>query len=225
LVFISSHRFRSNTISVVNGFQGGSAPALPLREAVLRDIQAALRAHPRRMVDIPERRRAAVLLMLFERHAEPWIVLTKRSQGVRSHKGEISFPGGSQDQTDADLWGTAVRETVEELGVDPAALQPLGALDDYPTFSSGFVVSAFVAAVDPPQRWRPSEHEIDEVIELPLDVLAQSHRTEVWEREGIRFPMHIFEVDGCYIWGVTAFILRRFLDVIGSVPSARSSGN
>lgn len=169
------------------------------------------------MVEISGRRQAAVLLMLFDRSGAPWIVLTKRSQGVRSHKGEISLPGGSRDPDDPDLWTTAVRETVEELGVDPRMLRQLGALDDYPTFSSGFVVSAFVAAVEPPERWRPSEHEIEEVIELPLAVLARAHRTETWEREGVRFPMHVFEVDDRYIWGVTAFILHRFLTLVRPV--------
>ena len=154
------------------------------------------------------------MILVFERNDEPWIVLTKRTDTMRSHKGEISFPGGARDTDDPDLWDTAVRETEEELGVKSVQLQQLGALDDYPTFSSGYIVSTFVAAVDPGE-YAPHEEEVAEVIELPLRALSEAHRIEVWEREGIRYPMHIFEVDGYYVWGVTAFILRRFLDVVG----------
>jgi 8-oxo-dGTP pyrophosphatase MutT (NUDIX family) len=190
------------------------SPAVPLRDAQLLAIKEALDAHPRRMVDVPGRRQAGVLIMLFERDDEPWVVLTERTHTVTLHKGEISFPGGARDPEDEDLWATSVRESVEELGVDPSALQQLGALDDYPTFSSGYIVSPFIAAVAPPDRWSASEAEIAEVIELPLRALAKVGRMEVWEREGIRFPMHIFDIEGHRIWGVTAFILRRFLDIV-----------
>jgi 8-oxo-dGTP pyrophosphatase MutT (NUDIX family) len=194
---------------------GPLSPAVPLRETQLLAIKDALERHPRRMVDVPGRRQAGVLIMLFERDGEPWAVFTERTHTVSLHKGEISFPGGARDPEDDDLWGTAVRETVEELGVDPNTLQQLGALDDYPTFSSGYIVSPFIAAVDPPEQWHASPAEIAQVIELPLKTLLKIGRMEVWEREGIRFPMHIFDVDGHRIWGVTAFILRRFLDIVG----------
>lgn len=191
------------------------SPAVPLRETQLLAIKKALEAHPRRMVEVPGRRQAGVLIMLFERDGEPWVVLTERTHTVSLHKGEISFPGGARDPEDKDLWATAVRETVEELGVDPNTLQQLGAMDDYPTFSSGYIVSPFIAAVEPPEEWHASEAEIAQVIEIPLRRLLDVGRMEVWERDGIRFPMHIFDVDEHRIWGVTAFILRRFLDIVG----------
>jgi 8-oxo-dGTP pyrophosphatase MutT (NUDIX family) len=190
------------------------SPARPLSDETARAIEAALGAHERMTVEVPERRKAAVLIMLFERDAEPWVVLTRRTETVSTHKGEISFPGGAHDDTDPDTWSTAVRESEEELGVDPASLTLLGALDDYPTFSSGFIVSPYVAKVVP-QRWVANVHEIAEVIEVPLARLVAAARMEVWERDGVRFPMHIFEVDDAYVWGVTAFILRRFLDIVG----------
>jgi len=191
------------------------SPAVPLRETQLLAIKGALEAHPRNMVEVPGRRQAGVLIMLFERDGEPWVVLTERTHTVSLHKGEISFPGGARDPGDEDLWATAVRESVEELGVDPNSLQQLGALDDYPTFSSGYIVSPFIAAVTPPEEWKASPAEIAHVIELPLKLLLDVGRMEVWERDGIRFPMHIFDADGYRIWGVTAFILRRFLDIVG----------
>jgi 8-oxo-dGTP pyrophosphatase MutT (NUDIX family) len=198
------------------------SPAVPLRESQLIAIKHALESHPRRMVEVPGRRQAGVLILLFERDGEPWVVLTERTHLVSLHKGEISFPGGARDPEDEDLWATAVRETVEELGVDPNTLQQLGAMDDYPTFSSGYIVSPFIAAVEPPDQWNASEAEIAQVIEIPLRRLLDVGRMEVWEREGIRFPMHIFDVDGHRIWGVTAFILRRFLDIVG--PAVEQAG-
>jgi len=200
------------------------SPAVPLRETQLLAIKEALEAHPRNMVEVPGRRQAGVLIMLFERDGEPWVVLTERTHTVSLHKGEISFPGGARDPGDEDLWATAVRESVEELGVDPNSLQHLGALDDYPTFSSGYIVSPFIAAVTPPEGWKASPAEIAHVIELPLKLLLDVGRMEVWEREGIRFPMHIFDADGYRVWGVTAFILRRFLDIVGPALEQRSSG-
>lgn len=189
--------------------------ARPLGRPTAAAIQRALASLDRHVVDFPERRQAAVLILLFERDGEPWVVLTRRTETVATHKGQISFPGGSRDPEDLDLWQTAVRETVEELGVEAAGMQLLGQLDDYPTFSSGFVVSPYVATMARPPAWAPSEHEIAEVIEIPLRRLAEIGRTESWEREGIRFPMHIFEVERYYVWGVTAYILRRFLDIVG----------
>ena len=199
------------------------SPAVPLREPQLLAIKRALESHPRRTVDVPGRRQAGVLILLFERDGEPWVVLTERTHLVSLHKGEISFPGGARDAEDEDLWATAVRETVEELGVDPNTLQQLGAMDDYPTFSSGYIVSPFVAAVEPPEEWTASEAEIAQVIEIPLRRLLDVGRMEVWERDGIRFPMHIFDVDEHRIWGVTAFILRRFLDIVG--PAVEHAGS
>ena len=185
-----------------------------LGESTRSALRRALEARPARMLEVPDRRRAAVLLPLFERASEPWIVLTRRTETVRSHKGEISFPGGAEDPDDPDLWRTAVRETTEELGLEPHAMFPLGSLDECPTFSSNFVVSPFVAAINPPARWKPSAFEIAEVIELPLRELADIGRTEEWEFGGIRHPMPIFELNGHYVWGLTAHILGGFLNLV-----------
>lgn len=187
----------------------------PLDRPQARAVAEALDRHHPTSVDYPERRQAAVLILLYTRGGEPWVLLTRRTDLVATHKGQISFPGGARDPEDADLWETAVRETVEELGVDPATIQKLGRLDDYPTFSSGFVVTPFVATMQPPEAWHPNRDEIAEIIEVSLARLVEVARTESWERDGIRFPMHIFEVGDHYVWGVTAFILHRFFDVVG----------
>lgn len=198
--------------------------AAPLRPPVARAIADALGAHPPKLAQADERRKAAVLIMLYEREGEPWTVLTKRTDTVATHKGQISFPGGGHDPEDTDMWATALRETYEELGVDPASLEALGRLDDHATFGSSFVVSPFVASLAPPERWIPSEAEIAAVIEVPLRRLIEIARVEEWERYGTKIDMHIFDVDEHRVWGLTAFILRKFLDVAGHVVAGSTLG-
>lgn len=203
--------------ATILGVDVARAAAAPLGDALARALAGVLEQHERAQVRVPERRQAAVLIPLFERGGEPWLVLTKRTETVATHKGQISFPGGAHDPTDADLWETAVREAEEEMGLVRDRVAYLGALDDYPTFSSGFVVSPYVASIDPPSAWEPHAAEVDHVIELPLREVHRIGRTEIWERDGIRFPMHVYEIEGHYVWGVTAFILHRFLEIASPV--------
>jgi 8-oxo-dGTP pyrophosphatase MutT (NUDIX family) len=193
-----------------------TSAGVPLRASLATAVERALGAHPATIVQDDDRRKAAVLLLLYERDGEPWTVLTKRTDTVATHKGQISFPGGGHDPEDEDMWATAVRETHEELGVEPARLARLGALDDHATFGSSFVVSPFIAALDPPGRWVPSAAEIDAVIEVPVRRLMEIARVEEWDRYGTKIAMHIFDVDEHRVWGLTAFILKKFLDVAGS---------
>jgi 8-oxo-dGTP pyrophosphatase MutT (NUDIX family) len=169
---------------------------------------------------------AAVLIMLFEKDGEPWVVFTKRSDSVRHHKGEISFPGGVRDPEDASLADTAVREAVEELGIDPADVEILGELDDLPTFVSGFVISPFVALVPEKEVYDHSPDEIAEVIRVPLAHLAEIQREATWERDGYEFTTQVFDVDGNVIWGATGRILSNFLSWVGpalGLPSAAAA--
>ena len=169
---------------------------------------------PHREYELPPGRQAAVLLMLFERDAEPWLVFTRRTESVKHHKGEISFPGGARDDEDEDIGATAIRETVEELGVDPSDIKVVGRLDELPTFVTGYNVTPFVAVVPEQHSYRPSDDEIDEIIELPVAELARIGRRETIERRGFEIETNVFETRGHYIWGFTGAVLRLFLDEI-----------
>jgi 8-oxo-dGTP pyrophosphatase MutT (NUDIX family) len=162
----------------------------------------------------PGQVQAAVLIMLFERNDEPWMVFTKRSEAVRHHKGEISFPGGMRDPGDDSLIATAIRETVEELGADPKDIDVLGALDELPTFSTNFVVAPFEALTND-REYSHFEPEVAEVIRVPVAELSRIGREAVWESNGHEFATHVFEVGSHVIWGATGRILRDFLDVAG----------
>jgi len=111
---------------------------------------------------------AGVLLLLYEKDGEPYILLTRRTEDVEHHKGETSFPGGTFDPGDADMLTTALRETQEEIGVRPEDVEVLGQLDDSMTIT-GFLVSPFVAVLgDPSYPFVMNTQEVAELVEVPL---------------------------------------------------------
>jgi len=197
----------------------------PLAEQLRR---ALARRNPTSGLASPGRP-AAVLLMLFERDGEPWLVFTKRTDHVEHHKGEISFPGGARDAEDADLEATAIRETVEELGVEEPLITIVGRMDEVPTFVTGYNVTPYVAVIPEPHSYRPSPAEIDEVIELPVSELARIGKRDVVVRRGFPVETNVFDTRGHFIWGFTGGVLRTFLDEVwpevsrGAAPDAGRS--
>jgi 8-oxo-dGTP pyrophosphatase MutT (NUDIX family) len=159
--------------------------------------------------------RAAVLLPLFIKDGSCHILFTKRTDKVRHHKGEISFPGGIYDATDKDLLATALREAHEEIGLKPQDVDLLGALDEMMTMTD-FIVSPFVGLIPYPYTFIPSHEEIDEIIILPLSgflkegVLSEEYRTYNERTEKVS----VYQCSGHVIWGATAKILRQFLELI-----------
>lgn len=157
---------------------------------------------------------AAVLLLLTGERASPKVLLTKRSQEVEHHKGEISFPGGVIENDDPSPLHAALRETEEEMGIPPSAVEVLGPLEETGTIASGFRIWPFAGALVRPVPYRPSPIEIEKVLEVPLSwLLTPAHeRVEQVEWEGRPHPMYFFDWDGENIWGATARILHGFLE-------------
>ena len=159
--------------------------------------------------------RAAVLVPLFTKDGSCHILFTKRSDKVRYHKGEISFPGGNHDATDKDLLATALREAHEEIGLKPQDVSLLGGLDEMMTMTD-FIVSPFVGLIPYPYTFVPSPDEIDEIIILPLTafltpgVLSEDYRTYNERTEKVS----IYKSGKHVVWGATAKILRQFLELI-----------
>ena len=182
----------------------------------LADItRRRLGAHRRRIAPDSALIKAAVLLPIIDR-GEPMILFTKRTERVGQHKGQISFPGGVVDPTDASLLDAALRECEEEIALPRAAVEPLGALDDTETVATSFVITPFVGLVREPVAWQPDGEEIERVIEVPYAALAAegSFRVETAIRDGIERPVYYFDYHGDTIWGATARILVHYLELL-----------
>ncbi len=163
---------------------------------------------------------AAVLVPLHAQEGQPHLVFTRRTDSVEHHKGQISFPGGEADREDRDLQATALREAQEELGIDPAHVRILGALDDVYTFVSGFVVTPFVGLIPHPYPFRASAAEIAEVLMVPLATFRDPAKMHVEERnrDGWRVQVYFYHHGAHEIWGATARIMKDFIDAIFGEP-------
>jgi 8-oxo-dGTP pyrophosphatase MutT (NUDIX family) len=146
---------------------------------------------------------------------EPAVVLTRRRDDLRRHAGEISFPGGRQDPEDADLVATALREAHEEIGLDPAGVDIVGALQPTPTIATGYAVYPFVGIIEPGQTWRPAEAEVAEVLEPSLREVQAGYARRPMLRRGIPFRTDTYMVGEHLVWGATARMLADLLDRLG----------
>jgi 8-oxo-dGTP pyrophosphatase MutT (NUDIX family) len=161
-----------------------------------------------------------VLVPLFRNGGgELSVVLTLRRDDLRRHAGEISFPGGRQDPEDADLRATALREAQEEIGLDPARVDLIGALQPTPTIATGYAVYPFVGLIEPGQAWRPAEAEVAAVLELTLGELRAGYGRRRMLRRGVAFRTDTYMVGEHLVWGATARMLADLFDRL-SAPSS-----
>jgi 8-oxo-dGTP pyrophosphatase MutT (NUDIX family) len=178
------------------------------------DLRAALAAHRPTRVSVPDARAAAVLIPVIGGD-DPSVLFTVRTETVSSHKGQISFPGGSIDPVDASPRAAALRETHEEIGLDPADVDVIGELDTTPTFVSGFVISPFVGLLRAAPRLTPNPDEVAEVLQVPLADLNDEIRAEPgFAHAGRTYPTEAWIWRDYVIWGVTARLIRLFLGVL-----------
>jgi 8-oxo-dGTP pyrophosphatase MutT (NUDIX family) len=196
-----------------------TVPDLDERRAFQGRVQAILAGRERARVSDPRLRCAAVLLPLLWKGGEWHVAVTQRTHNVEHHRGQISFPGGACEAQDDGLLDTALRETYEEIGVPPEAVEVLGALDDFPTITH-FVVTPFVGIIPHPFAYRVNEAEVEAVVEVPLSFLLEPTHVRVEERdvEGQLYQVLFWDYrEGARtytIWGATARTLRSFLDLI-----------
>ncbi|MEX2239066.1 MAG: CoA pyrophosphatase [Burkholderiales bacterium] len=161
------------------------------------------------------RRRASVLVPIVARHGELTMLFTRRTAHLRNHSGQIAFPGGGAEPGDASAEATALRETHEEIGLDPARVEVLGRLSDYHT-RTDYRVTPVVGLVAPPFKLRLDAHEVDEAFEVPLAFLLDpaNHLRHQREFQGRAVPFYAIAYRDYYIWGATAGMLinlYRFL--------------
>lgn len=160
-----------------------------------------------------------MFLLIYDKNGEYCVLLNKRTEQVEHHKGEISFPGGSKDPEDETLLQTALRETHEEMGVLPEHIKLLGELDDVPTTTS-FLINTYVGTIPYPYEFRPSDIEVAEVLEVPIHHLmdGDNKRDEVRVSDGLPVNSPVYSYRGHLVYGATARILERFIELLRSAP-------
>jgi len=143
----------------------------------------------------------------------PELIYTQRSNNLSTHSGEVSFPGGKVDEMDTSLFGTALRESNEEISLNGKDVTQLGKLN-YLISRHKIEVNPFVATVDQPQLLEPNE-EIQEIFTVPLDFLLDSKNVqrETIERDGALWLVPTWNIKDQKIWGLTAIITLNFLNV------------
>ena len=156
---------------------------------------------------------AAVLVPVVLRPSEVSVLFTQRATGLRSHSGQIAFPGGRIDETDASPIAAALREAEEEIGLDGSLVEPLGYLDAYLS-STGYLVSPVVATVAPEFELTLNPHEVADTFEVPLRFLMDSVNHQIHSREwkGRMRSYYAMPFGERYIWGVTAGIVRNLYE-------------
>ena len=174
-----------------------------------------LRQRQKRPITDPSRIKAAVLLPLYNRDGHDYIVFIKRTEIVSEHKGQISFPGGSREEHDGTMLDTALRESHEEIGLDPRDVEVLGELDDEITTTSNFIVTPFVGMMPWPYQFVNNEIEVDEIIEVPMSALMEEGclRPDTEVLNGKIVDSCAYDYEERVIWGATARILKRFMEI------------
>ena len=178
-------------------------------------IVEVLACRDKACIDDPNLIRAAVLIPLFKKHGEYHLLLTRRTDKVRHHKGQISFPGGRQDEGE-DLLATALREAREEMGIEAKDVRVLGELDDMCTVSSDFCISPFVGLIPYPYPFKINPQEIDQILEVPLSTFLDEKKfwEETQDRNGEPLQVYFYQHEDYTIWGATARILKQLLDLL-----------
>lgn len=178
-------------------------------------IREVLSQRQRNVITRAGFRPAAVLVPVYEKMGEHYIVLTKRTRGVQYHKGQVSFPGGAHDEEDSDLETTALREAFEEIGVRAEDVEILGNLDDQVTLTSRFIITPLVGAIPYPYEFELNRKEVEDLIEAPVTALLNPacFSTQTLDSEGKLHPWSYYRHGNHEITGITAMILRQFLEL------------
>ncbi len=160
-------------------------------------------------------RKAGVLVLLYVKDGRLTVLLTRRTEQVNHHRGQISLPGGEQHPGES-LEATALRETVEELGIDLAAVRVLGRLTPLYIPPSNYCIYPAVATVPGPLAFRMQPAEVAEVIEVPVGHLADpaNVRRETWHYGGFDHDVPFYAYGGHKIWGATAMVLAELLALV-----------
>jgi 8-oxo-dGTP pyrophosphatase MutT (NUDIX family) len=178
-------------------------------------LKGVLSARTPQLITGTTRIPSAVLIPVFEKDNDYFVVFTERTQRVSTHKGQISFPGGRLDETDPSLLEAALRECEEEIGIARSQVEVLGRLDDCLTLVSNYIITPFVGAIPPQHDFSLNEIETASIIEVPvsdlIDPRCLAEGSEIVD--GRIMPAYFYAHGRKVIWGATARILKQFLEI------------
>jgi 8-oxo-dGTP pyrophosphatase MutT (NUDIX family) len=163
------------------------------------------------LMDAHGQTEAAVLVPIYGYPGRPGLVFTERRADLRRHAGEISFPGGRRDHPGEELLGTALREADEEIGLDPGAVEVVGALPPIGTFVTSYKVHPFVGLIGEELRFEANPSEVAALLMFTLDELRDGFAMRRLVRRGIPIRTPTYVVGEHLIWGATARILGELL--------------
>jgi 8-oxo-dGTP pyrophosphatase MutT (NUDIX family) len=176
-----------------------------LRAVLLDPLEAtALQVHGRT--------KAAVLVALYVDGDDLRTVFTRRRHDLRSHAGEISFPGGRRDEDEDDLRITALREAEEEIGLPRNDVEIVGALPPTGTFVTNYRIHPYVGMIEQGREWELEPREVDFVLELSLPDLVRGFEMQRLLKKGVPIKTPTYTVGGNLVWGATARILQHLLE-------------
>lgn len=178
-------------------------------------IKSELSSRDKKTCSNPGYRKASVLILLVNKNNTPHVILTQRTEHVSTHKGDVSFPGGTIDASDENYLFTALRETHEEIGIPPEKISILGEFDEYISLA-GFHVNVFAGAADFPLQYDLCRDEIDSILEVPVSLFCNEgyYRCDKFDHKGQEVCVYYYDYSGTTIWGMTARILTDFASII-----------
>lgn len=188
---------------------------------MIEQLKQHLAALDKKCITDPCRTPAAVVLPLFLSHGEYHLLFIKRTETVRDHKGQVSFPGGHYEKRDKTMLNTALRECTEEIGVPADKIDIIGELDECVTSETNYIISTFVALVPYPYDFKLDRREIVRLIEVPVSVLLDEKYQQANPGLFKGYPEPVYRCGNDIIWGATARILYQFLDIWQGLPGLR----
>ncbi len=183
---------------------------------MIEELSRTLAHRPAKRITNSERTIAAVLIPCFIKNGEYHVLFIQRTDKVRDHKSQISFPGGALETYDTDLQACALRETEEEIGVKQDAVRVIGRLDDMATAGTRYIITPFVGLIPHPYHFKVDEFETEEIIEVPLSALLADGCMEEGTAlvDGKAIDSYFYHYGKWVIWGATARILKQFLGIL-----------
>lgn len=187
--------------------------------AVIKRLKNALQARQILRINDSKLKVSAVLVPVFWKKGQYHMLFIQRTERVKYHKGQISFPGGAYEKKDGVILNAALREAKEEIGLAQDDVRILGELDDTLTATSNYIISPFVGLIPYPYDFKPDKWETEELIEIPIaDLLDRNCFSEgITVQDGQEVETYFYRYGNRTIWGATAKILKQFLEIFAAI--------